>query len=62
MRYPAFLTALWAPVLFSGQVRAAAFERPIPNPQSATAELWFAAASVGLLLALAAVHWLVARR
>ncbi|WP_162901639.1 hypothetical protein [Breoghania sp. L-A4] len=49
-----FLVPAWA--------YAAGFQRPIPNPQSATAELWFLAASVGLLLALGAVHWLVARR
>lgn len=44
------------------QAFAAGFQRPIPNPQTATAEVWFAAASVALLLALVAVHWLVARR
>ena len=62
MRYPAFFAALWASLFLPGKVGATAFERPIPNPQSATAEFWFAAASIGLILALAAVHWLVARR
>lgn len=38
------------------------FQRPIPNPQSATAEWWFFAASVALVLALLAVHLLVRRR
>lgn len=38
------------------------FQRPIPQPQSATAEIWFALASVGLVAALAAVHLLVRRR
>ncbi|WP_169961470.1 hypothetical protein [Oceaniglobus indicus] len=41
---------------------AAPFQRPIPQPQSATAEWWFFAASVGLLVALLAVHLLVRRR
>lgn len=38
------------------------FDRPIPNPQSATAEWWFFGASVALLVALLAVHLLVRRR
>lgn len=41
---------------------AKTFERPIPNPQTSTAEAWFLAASLGLILALGAVHWLVQRR
>ncbi len=41
---------------------AAAYERPIPQAQSATVEHWFFLASVSLLLALAAVGWLVRRR
>ncbi len=41
---------------------AEGFERPIPNPQTATAEGWFLLASVALLLALLAVHLLVRRR
>lgn len=41
---------------------AEAFQRPIPQPQSATAEGWFLAASVALLAALFAVHMLVRRR
>lgn len=44
------------------QAHAASFQRPIPNPQTATAEGWFLLASVALLLALAAVQWLVTRR
>ncbi|PVB61505.1 hypothetical protein [Labrenzia sp. 011] len=56
--FAALPAVLAAPV----QALAAGVQRPIPNPQSATAELWFFVASVGLLLALAAVHWLVARR
>lgn len=41
---------------------AAPYERPIPQAQSATAEFWFAVASLGLILALALVHKLVHRR
>lgn len=43
-------------------VQASGFERPIPQAQSATAEWWFFAASVALLLALLAVHLMVRRR
>lgn len=50
------LAALPLPALAKG------FERPIPNPQSATAEGWFLAASIALVLALLAVHMLVRRR
>lgn len=39
-----------------------AFDRPIPQAQSATAEHWFAAGSIALIVALIAVQWLVARR
>lgn len=38
------------------------FQRPIPQAQSATAEFWYALACIALVLAMAAVHWLVARR
>ena len=41
---------------------AEGFQRPIPQPQSATAEWWFFSASVALLIALLAVHLLVRRR
>lgn len=42
--------------------KAEGFTRPIPQPQSATAEWWFLAASIGFLAALLAVHLLVRRR
>ncbi|RVV98268.1 hypothetical protein EKE94_04880 [Mesobaculum littorinae] len=42
--------------------RAAGFERPIPQPQTEAAELWFLIASIALIVALAAVQWLVSRR
>jgi len=41
---------------------ASSFERPIPQAQSATAEIWFAIASIALIAALALVARLVARR
>lgn len=45
-----------------GGAMAAGFDRPSPNAQSATAELWFGLASLALLLALWAVHRMVSRR
>lgn len=62
MRIRIALAALIASILAPVHGFAAGFQRPIPNPQTATAEFWFLAASVALLLALAAVQWLVARR
>ncbi len=41
---------------------AAAFDRPIPQAQSATAEVWFAVASLALIAALVLVARLVSRR
>ena len=41
---------------------AETFQRPIPQPQTAQAELSYFATSVLLLLALVAVQWLVNRR
>lgn len=41
---------------------AAPFERPIPQPQTETAEFWFFVGSVALVLSLVAVQWLVSRR
>lgn len=41
---------------------AAKFDRPIPQAQSATAEIWFALASITLIGALALVHHLVMRK
>ena len=37
------------------------FDRPIPQAQSATAELWFALGSIALIAALVVVQRLVAR-
>ena len=58
MRIPLTLGLLIAP----GLAAAEAFQRPIPQAQTAVAEFWFAIAAVGLLLALVAVQWLVSRR
>lgn len=52
-----FLT-LFAP----GTALAEAFQRPIPQPQTAEAELAYLAASLLLLGALIGVQWLVSRR
>lgn len=41
---------------------AEAFDRPIPQPQTETAEFWFFVGSVALLLSLVAVQMLVSRR
>jgi hypothetical protein len=41
---------------------ATAFDRPIPQAQSATAEFWFAIASLALMAALWLVHHLVMRK
>ncbi len=41
---------------------AEAYDRPIPQAQSATAEFWFFMASLTLLAALGAVGWLVKKR
>lgn len=55
------LAALLA-VLVPGPALAAAFERPIPQPQTDAAEFWFFVASVALVAALGAVQILVSRR
>jgi len=41
---------------------AATFERPIPQPQTETAEFWFLVASVALVASLGLVQYLVSRR
>ena len=56
MRGLALFAFLPAPAL------AEAFDRPLPNAQSATAEFWFALATLALVLSLVAVGWLVHRR
>lgn len=49
-------------ILTPNLLLAEAYQRPIPQAQSATAEFWFAVASLALVLALAAVYWSVKRR
>ncbi|SFQ25975.1 protein NnrT [Tranquillimonas alkanivorans] len=43
-------------------LRAEAYDPPIPQAQSATAEFWFALATLGLVGALALVQWMVQKR
>ena len=50
------------PILIASPALASTFERPIPQAQSATAELWFGLASLVLIVALAFVQFLVMRR
>ncbi|SDR33777.1 hypothetical protein [Pseudovibrio sp. Tun.PSC04-5.I4] len=38
------------------------YQRPVPQPQSATAEFWFLFASITLFASLYAVHWMVNRK
>jgi hypothetical protein len=57
MRLTALILALFASPAF-----ADAFDRPIPQAQSATAEIWFGIASLALIAALALVNHLVMRK
>ena len=50
------------PMLVAAPAWGAGFDRPIPQAQSATAELWFGLASLTLIAALVVVQRLVARR
>ncbi|MDP3196101.1 hypothetical protein [Tabrizicola sp.] len=50
------------PFLAPTAALAEAFQRPIPQPQTAEAELAYLAASLIFLAALIAVQWLVNRR
>jgi hypothetical protein len=56
MRYILPLILLAPPAFADG------FDRPIPQPQSATAEFWYALACIALIGAMIAVQRLVARR
>lgn len=56
MRFlPIILSLIATPVV------ADAFERPIPQAQTAEAEFWYFLASLALLAALLGVQWLVRR-
>ncbi|MGX0974392.1 hypothetical protein ACSSVY_000088 [Roseovarius sp. MBR-51] len=48
--------------LIASPVFAKSFDRPIPQAQSATAELWFALGSIAMIAALVLVQRLVARK
>jgi hypothetical protein len=53
---------LLTPALTPAVALAETFQRPIPQPQTAEAELAYFAASLIFLAALIAVQWLVSRR
>lgn len=58
MRLPLILFAILTPALAAAET----FQRPIPQPQTAEAELAYLAASLIFFAALVAVQWLVSRR
>lgn len=58
MRLPIILAAVLAPATGLAEK----FQRPIPEPQTAQAEISYFIASVLLLMALIGVQWLINRR
>ncbi|WP_292286214.1 protein NnrT [Marivita sp.] len=50
------------PALLASPALAEGYDRPIPQAQSATAELWYALACLALVVAMVAVQRLVSRR
>ena len=62
MRLALCLFALLIPALAPVIAAAEAFQRPIPQLQTAQAELSYLAAAILMVLALVAVQWLVNRR
>lgn len=56
------LTLIVLTILTPTLAAAEALQRPIPQPQTAQAELSYLAASVLLVAALVAVQWLISRR
>ncbi len=58
MRLPLILFATLTPALAAAET----FQRPIPQPQTAQAEVSYLIAALLLLAALVAVQWLVSRR
>ncbi|MFN4156678.1 MAG: hypothetical protein ACK4HF_18710 [Paracoccaceae bacterium] len=58
MRRSVLAFALLTPAVAAAE----AFQRPIPQPQTAQAELAYFTAALMLLLALVLVQWLVSRR
>jgi hypothetical protein len=61
-RFPLAATALLPTTLLPTALWAEAFQRPIPQPQTAEAELSYLVAAMLLLVGLVAVQWLVSRR
>ena len=49
-------------VTLPGPALATGFERPIPQPQTDSAEVWYLVASIALVVSLIAVQMLVRRR
>ncbi|WP_019298186.1 MULTISPECIES: hypothetical protein [unclassified Leisingera] len=49
-------------LLAPSSVFATSFERPIPQPQTETAEFWFLMGSIALIVSLGFVQYLVSRR
>ncbi|MGB7244673.1 MAG: hypothetical protein WBC93_21610 [Sulfitobacter sp.] len=49
-------------IALSGPACSESFDRPIPQAQSATAEVWFLVASLAMIAALYGVHYLVHRK
>ena len=58
MRLALCLIAIFPPAIATAE----AFQRPIPQPQTAQAELSYLTAAILMVLALVAVQWLVNRR
>ena len=57
-----FLPLIGVFVVAGTRLFAEGFDRPIPQAQSATAEFWYAMASITLILSMVAVQWLVSRK
>lgn len=58
MRFFLFLFGLFTPVMSAAET----FQRPIPAPQTAQAEISYLVASILLVMALVAVQRLIARK
>ncbi|KAE9630131.1 protein NnrT [Parasedimentitalea maritima] len=56
------LLALLTLSISASPLFAAGYTRPVPQAQSATAEFWFALASLALVAALFAVHKIIFRK
>lgn len=58
MRFFLTLSVLLTPAIAAAET----FQRPIPAPQTTQAEISYLVASILLVMALVAVHWLIARK